>query len=355
LSAVPIENLYYLIAYALDVAPAEMRRGVDRVTATRPADLFADLLCTQASALLRRGLERHYVEVADEIPGLRGKLDVTRTACRMLESQGRTACRFTVLSYDTPMNRLLRHTLESLARADLDDDRRRRCIRLAARFHRAAPCTRAEALGATLRWHRNNRAYRFAIGLCRLICEDALPTDRDGALTFPAYDLDSRELGTLFERFVRNFWRREQTWWRVRGNARLRWPAVGSDPDVRLLPSQETDIDLYDAHGRWIVECKCTRSPLAGRFGARRLHGSYVNQLYAYLENARAAGATLHGGLLLHAAIDEPFTADLHLHGHRFVVRTVDLGTHWHEIAEQLSEIAVGLRAPVDSPVDAIA
>lgn len=346
-SKVPVRNLYYLLSYALGAPPGD-HRSVGTTTADTPLELLADMLCREAARLCRRGLEREYREEAAELAGVRGKLDVGRTALRMLEPRGRTACRYSVLSGDTAANRLLRHTLEWLAcQRTLDKGRRRNAHDLALRFAGAARVSRTQALGATIHWHRNNRSYRFAVDLCRFICTRALPTDDDGAASFPAFDLDSRVLGLVFERFVRNFWRREQSYWTVRGNARLQWPAQGAPASVALVPTQETDVDLYDAHGRWIVECKCTATPLVGRWSSRHLSGKYINQLFAYLSNAAAAGARLHGGVLLYAAVDAPLAAEFQLHGHTIAVRSVDLSAPWDTIADQMRTLVTGLRTSV--------
>ena len=119
---IPIANIYYLLCYAWDaLEEKETLADVDALDSTDLLDLFARVLVNGTRRLLRRGLDRGYLPREDEIPGVRGKLLVTQTLRRNLLRQGRAACAWDELEYDTLPNRILKTTLQRLHDAEVLD------------------------------------------------------------------------------------------------------------------------------------------------------------------------------------------------------------------------------------------
>ena len=65
-------------------------------------DLLGKILSTGVNHLVRRGIDRGYVERREDLAGIRGKLAVSDTAKRALRSRARAACDFEELSVDIP-------------------------------------------------------------------------------------------------------------------------------------------------------------------------------------------------------------------------------------------------------------
>ncbi len=334
---VSIENLYYLLCYALDSVPRapRARRGLE--SAQRPAELICDLLCDQVERLLRRGLARDYVEHHDDVPGVRGRIDLADTVRRRLARHGRTSCRFTTYDHDTPPNRVLATVLSRLARTPmLDQARRVRCATLHARIHaRDDMPWRPETIDrVTL--HRHLASYAFALQLCRLIVCDLLPHTRAGDAEFVDVVGDARWLGSIFEGFARGLWRRELDAPKVVRSPHRVWDAAGDRSSLAMLPDLRTDIELAATGGRVIVEAKCYRRPLGQ---GQTLRPAHVNQLAAYLVNAAAHGERIAGGMLLYAQADAPIRADVELLGYPVRVRSVDLDVPWHALRARMLEV----------------
>ena len=62
--------------------------------------------------LVRRGLDRSYVDRTEEIPLLRGRIDFGESAKRQSLWRARMVCTFDELSADVLHNRILRSTLD---------------------------------------------------------------------------------------------------------------------------------------------------------------------------------------------------------------------------------------------------
>jgi 5-methylcytosine-specific restriction enzyme subunit McrC len=177
---IPIANIYYLLCYAWDVLEEkDTLVDVDALESTELLDLFARVLVNGARRLLRRGLDRGYLQREDEFPGVRGKLLVTRTLRRDLLRHGRAACVWDELEYDTLPNRILKTTLQSLRDAPALDKGTLADVHDVLRW--LTPVQPVELRAEHFRrvqLHRNNRIYNFLLHICEFIYEEWLPNER---------------------------------------------------------------------------------------------------------------------------------------------------------------------------------
>ena len=177
---IPIQNLYYLLCYAWNRLPQGKLVDVSGVPATELANLFAHVLCQGIDHMKRRGLEQGYELREDELPGVRGRLDILRTARRHLAAHGRAACRLDELTPNTLPNRILKTTLRRLSNTGgLRDDLRKR-VGVLHRDLRGITETTLNARAFRAVQHANNRFYRFLLNVCEFIHGACLPDPEGG-------------------------------------------------------------------------------------------------------------------------------------------------------------------------------
>ena len=102
------------VALGLDIgdgARAAMAHGADNLL-----EVFIRLFAQRLLAQTRKGLPRGYLPVDDDLPALRGRLDVARQFTTNAVRPDRLACRFDVLSYDIALMRIMAATVVSLGR-----------------------------------------------------------------------------------------------------------------------------------------------------------------------------------------------------------------------------------------------
>ena len=110
----PIQNVYYLFLYAWQRFPQGEQIKVEEDWGPDLPNLLAKLLATGIQNQLRRGLNRGYVAIVEELAFPRGKFLLADTIkCNSLVA-GRAVCQFDELTTDTPPNRILRATLRRL-------------------------------------------------------------------------------------------------------------------------------------------------------------------------------------------------------------------------------------------------
>ena len=339
--SIPIANVYYLLCYAWghaeqsDVVRVEELAGLDRVH-----DLLGHLLAAGTLGLIRRGLDRGYREVREDLAGIRGKVAMSDTVARALLSRGRVACEFEELSHDVLHNRILRSTLGALLRVpELDRDVRDR-IRMAYRTLEGVSVMRLDRrLFGQVQLDRNRHAYRFLLSVCRLVHDCLLVDEASGEARFTDFRRDRARMWKLFEDFVTEFYRREQREFRVNpGGRRIRWDDDGTADHHRMkIPQMEGDVLLDSTARRIVMDTKYYGEALAGYRGARKLRSGHLYQLLAYLRNREATEpGPRHEGLLLYPMVGERLAIDLRLEGFSIRARSVDLGQPWPGIHQEM-------------------
>ena len=155
--------------------------------------LFADRLLVA----VRRGLPHRYHLREDDLPLLRGKLNVNRQLVRHAIRSDRLACKYDELSVDTPLNRVLKAAVTRLMATSLSGANLRRLAELAARFEFVGDSPNPMRERVSL--DRTNSAFHRLHALARLFLagdwQSTMTGKRVGfGLLFPMND--------LFEEFV---------------------------------------------------------------------------------------------------------------------------------------------------------
>jgi 5-methylcytosine-specific restriction enzyme subunit McrC len=334
---IPIRNLYYLISYAWD--QLEEADVVD-IVASDPheiADLFGHVLIGGTRHLLRRGLEQGYQQIEEELQGVRGKIDLLKSARRMLLVHGRTSCSYDELTTNTTANRILKATIRGLARtADLDSGLKHglNCLFRSLGGIDDVPLNLALFRGIQL--HGNNRYYRFLLSICELVCRSLLIDEASGDQRFRDFRRDERAMASLFQNFVLNFLRRLRPDLRPRAE-KIRWSAISeSDPALTLIPGMTTDISLSTLRGEMIIDTKYYKNSLSEHWGKKSIHADNLYQLFAYLVNASLVKKQQLSGMLLYPRVDRTLRESYRIHGFEVRLCTVNLAADWKEIRDEL-------------------
>jgi 5-methylcytosine-specific restriction enzyme subunit McrC len=336
---IPIQNLFYLLLYAWDTLDEAETLAITPEPETRLLDLLAAVLNRGMDYLLRRGLDRNYLGQREAIPGIRAKLDLTGTIKANMLSRAHAVCEFDTFSHDVVHNRILKATLRRLLQTRCLGSRLRDPLR--ATYHRLHEITDIPlALRAfrSVHLHRHNGLYRFLLDVCLLLHQCLIPDEATGELIFRNFVRDERRMRGLFERFVRNFLRREQASFHVEAES-LRWElTIGSPADLAFLPSMRTDVTLRRPGRTLVIDAKFYREPFQQHRGRWTVRSSHLYQLFAYLRNlaARGQGAAEIDGLLLYPQASRGLDLTYHIHGHRVRIRTINLNQPWIQIHNDL-------------------
>jgi len=337
---IPIQNIYFLLCYALDHLQEKHYADVRTEGCDRVWDLLATVLTRSTQQVVKRGVHRDYLLVRERRTLPRGKILLTEELRRPVIGSLARTCEFDELSADILPNQIIRATLALMLRNPEVKTELRTELRNVFGFFEPFGSLRLEARAfRQVQLHRNMRHYRFVLDVCEFIHRQLLPSTTPGQSRFRDFLRDDARMGELFEQFVRNFFTKEQSRYRV-GKAQIAWALdeVQSSPGgLQLLPSMETDIRLEAPDDNMIIECKFYSKPLRTHYEKTSFISGHLYQLFTYLKNQeRQLGWKNACGILLYATVHEPFDEHVHLHGHRIRVVSVRLDQDWQKLCAEL-------------------
>ena len=192
-------RLIHMLAVARDIridVRAITQLGWQRDTIL---ELLIRLFCTKLADAVRQGIPQQYIDQEDDLPTLRGRLDVTRQFSTLAVSPQKLACRFDARSPDIALNQVMRAAIGKLARLARALDNQR-----ALRELNFAYADISEVPPAALRWDlialdRTNTRWRELISLARLFLRDRHQRTSAGRIDGFALLF---EMNILFEEYV---------------------------------------------------------------------------------------------------------------------------------------------------------
>ena len=335
---IPIQNVYYLLAYAWDHFRSGEEINVDQTQCPDIHNLLAMLLGGGIRRLATKGMDKGYKEFVETTPRLRGRVDILTSYRSMTHLSGRMVCEFDELTADTLPNRIIKATCRRLLQgsSQLSVDNRqniRGCLAMLAQisdiriesrtFHR-------------VQLHRNNRHYRLLMHVCELLHNVYLPDQKSGGRRFRDILDEDSIMHKVFEAFVKEFAVRHCSDAKVSA-MQIKWSGTWSDDVAEVLPKMRTDVTLIRPNRKTIVECKFYKEALSSYFNGKRLRSSHLYQLTAYLNNkAKDPGWEQVDGILLYPTVNYPADFSFTLLDHQIAIRSIDLAQDWPLIHQRM-------------------
>lgn len=335
-SQIPVRNLWLLQLFASHLYQRgdEDLSGLEDMPDELP-DAVARLLAYEAEQRLRQTLSVGFRRRHDQLPRVRGRVDVLDTYRHRCLDRARVSCRFDEIVVDTPSNRLVRAALSRASRLVTDPGLIQRTRALQERFRALGVGDAAPRSGeiAALLSDRSLARDRKMLCAAELLLALRIPAPRSDGRSFVDVADGDDYLRSLFENAVYGFFRHRLSpaGWSVQHGHCLTWDVASASPRMQdLLPRMVTDIELdQKSTGRHIViDTKFTSVTSRNQYGKDRLKSGYIYQIYAYLmsqRDRRPAGVPPSEGLMLHPVVDQHVDEEMMVQGYRIRFYTVDL------------------------------
>lgn len=335
--SVPLANIYYLLCYAWDQLPAQGLIDAGSIPGDRFENLLAKVMEVGVARLLRQGLDRGFVDVDDEGRRFRGKLLITETMSRALLPNGYVSCRTDDLTYDVPHNRVVKAAMRTLMKCKgLDRGLRHALAEHCRRMSYVEDIELSREAFRDVQLHRNAARYRLLVNVAYLVAQSFMPDEVSEGKHFRRLNESKQFMGWLFEKFVRNFLRREQSDYDVSAD-KVTWnQGAMTEVDRAWLPDMKTDVVLKKP-SRWLViETKYNAKPYQEYRGRKTIKSGHLYQLLTYLSHIRSPNNPSPDGMLLYARVGEDYSMNYELAGRRVMVRTLNLDQDWQGIHRDL-------------------
>lgn len=162
-------------------------------------EILIRIFCNKMTEAVRHGIPRRYIAQEDDLPALRGRLNVTRQFSVLAAQPQHLACQYDELSPDIDLNRVMKAAISKLSRVATAADNLRSLRELSFAY---ADVT--DVAPSALRWNRitldrTNDRWRELLSLAKLLLGDRHQTTNAGASDGHALVF---EMNVLFEEYV---------------------------------------------------------------------------------------------------------------------------------------------------------
>lgn len=350
--------MYYILCYAWGMGEMRGRVNVGVEECHSLADLLVHILLNATDDLLKRGMTQGYTVYRDDIDGIKGKIDIGETLKLGRFRQGRVYCRYDELTSDILINQILFSTLmDAVKIKDLSCENKDRIAKTLRRMPQTRSIRITDNTLNSVRLHRNNRYYHFALNVCKMLHQSALPNESiAGKQVFLDIQDDERMMNRIFEKFLMNFYKQEckQDFPEVnRSHIRFQLTpygmtfAKGTDEAYALLPVMETDVTLYNPQTKKkiILDAKYYKDTLVSRYGEKgKIRRDHLSQILSYVmnqENEAQPHTKDTKGILVYPTIYTEIDVSYMYRNTSHIIRvsTVNLNQDWRMIERRLKEI----------------
>lgn len=338
-----IKNIYYMLAYAFSsLRQLDLDEKIAKEDFENIYDLFSAILSGGIGRQLKQGLYREYINRTEDLPVMRGRIDMPGTMRNRTERKVRLSCEFDELSENNLLNRILKTTVMLLLRqAEIKAEFRDELKKEMLFFSGVEELDPKRVKFSSIRFQRNNQSYRILILICQLILEGMLLTTESGEYRLASF-MDDQKMNRLYEKFILEYYVREHP--EIDANA-SKIPWALDDGEGALLPAMQSDVTLCKGNTVLIIDAKFYSRTTQTQYDVQSIHSNNLYQIFTYVKNRDAEFTSPHppvSGMLLYAKTDEEIQPDnvYQMSGNKISVRTLDLNREFSELAGQLDEIA---------------
>lgn len=245
-------------------------------------EILISLMVDQLKDAARRGMPRRYLAHSDDLPSLRGRLNVTRQFSVLAASPQRLACHYDELSPDIILNQAMKAAILHLGRLSSSEENQKKLRELSHIYADISDVPVSQIRWDSIIIDRNNRRWNDLVNLVRLLLgqryqETSAGEQHGHGLLF--------EMNVLFERYLANQMRRmlAAPFPNLRVSAQSRGHSCLFDGERRLFQTKP-DIIIYNKIGKPVLIIDAKWKKLSSQIEDKKqgISQSDVYQLMAY-------------------------------------------------------------------------
>lgn len=303
-------------------------------------DFLVELFLREVKLILQRGIVKHYVAHEKETSHLSGRIMFHESMTSLMWRRPTIVCEKDEYTDDILFNQIMKATLETIYRLEvIKQPLRQESYFLAEQLFYVESISLLKRTFSNIRFHRHNVHYKRMIHLAYLLFHLQLLSHRHGDWTLLTARVTDRELSHIFEKFLRNFYKQEQSHYHVKSH-RFSWHLEGNQS---LLPRMETDLFLRHRtkDKAIIMDAKFYKDVFQWHFDKPSFRSAHLYQLFAYTEHQPHDHDVR--GILIYPYNGRRVKEVYRYSKYRlFEIRTIDLSMKWNEIREFMLSLLDG-------------
>lgn len=338
-SNIPIQNIYYMLAYAYQTLKLSEYKSIQVETFKNVEDLYTEILKLGIPVLIRCGLIKDYIRIDECSTVVRGKIDMNTSIKQNTLVNKKLVVIHDAFSEDILLNQIIKATLLYLIRSNTLTQANRRIFHgYLVYFSNVSDVELHVNLFKTISFNKQNIRYQFIIDICQFLIERVL-FNNTSSDHFIHQTNDEQKLASLFEKFVYSFYKRETTYQVSRPY--IRWKV--DDDYYEALPRMQTDIVLKANNKVLIVDTKFYSNNMSNRYekGEEKHLSSNIYQIYTYVNNWVSTHDEQVSGMLLYARTSSAKQPNHHykMNGNDISIVNVDMNQDFDGIKNSLLDL----------------
>lgn len=298
-------------------------------------ELFSEILIIALNKLIKRGIEKSYINKEEKLSTIRGKINISESITPYIKHK-QIVCTFDEFAVNSYKNRIIKSTLNLLIKSDITTKRRKKIKRLLVYFN-DVDLIDLRSINWNINYNRNNKIYLLIMNICNMIISSMLQNPHDNK--YKLVELDEEYMHRLYEKFILKYYRREHKQLKVEASF-IDWIV----DDNYMLPRMKSDITLSNEDKILIIDAKYYEKTMREYYETKRLNSANLYQIFTYVKNKQKKvedECLLVSGMLLYAKTDEEITPDYtyNMSGNIIATRTLDLNVEFEVIKNQLDAI----------------
>jgi len=197
-------------------------------------EILIGLFARKLLAQVRRGLSRNYQGHSDDLPKLRGKLNIIRQFSKFASSPQIIACNFDEFTANNPLNRLLLCVVVNLRAKSNNYENQRLLREIEAHFEDVELVTPRDALIPIIKIDRNLQKWEMLEKLARFLLKNIFQTTHSGEQDGFSLLFD---MNLLFEKYIAAIARKTFT--------PIGWVVSAQCPQEFLANCKENDKEIF--------------------------------------------------------------------------------------------------------------
>lgn len=337
-----IRNIYYMLAYAFQILTQKNYDEIKSEEFAEVQDLFAAILAKGVSKQLKQGLYKDYISVTENLPTLRGKLEIQGTIKNNIQKKKLLSCVHDELSVNNIYNQILKTTMQVLLRdQNVKVNYKVALKKTLAFFGEVDVIDPANIKWNLLIYQKNNKNYEMLMNICYFVLDGLIQTTEKG--NYKMSHFSDEHMHRLYEKFVLEYYKKHHSYLDEIKSGQVKWNlSNGTDENIiRFLPIMQTDIFLRHKDKILIIDTKYYGKTMQNQYDKATLHSGNIYQIFTYVKNQDVNASGKVSGLLLYAKTNETITPDgsFVMSGNKISVKTLDLNKEFKAIADQLDKI----------------
>lgn len=329
---IPIRNIYFLLSYAWKHFKFNDIQKIDSKNISNSVEFFGELFDTVLNRYLKRGIKCDYVELSQDLKTIKSKINFARTIKKSGFKSKIYNCSYDNYTFNNLTNQIIKQTALKLIKSDINIETKKSIKKKLIFLSNVDFIELDKNTLGKIKFYRDNNNLNFLLNICKYIFNNIGFQEKTGKYLMSDF-LKSKNMPTIFESFILNFYKAKLKEKTVNGGKYIKWD---SETENQLYPVMKTDITIEDSNRFLIIDTKYYSDIFQYNYEVPKFKSNNIYQIYTYINNANISNTE---GMLLYPTTHINLTNERIISGKKILINTINLNQDWEKIESDLIEI----------------